>query len=1099
MPKRCFNSTVINKKFKNNKKIITTKRARLQVDYNLEINLCNMAQGCIEKTTKHDIIDNKFVDIKVDYLDTPVKSENDKKDYKVIKLPNGLTALLIADLHDDNKSINCHQGDSLQSEDDESESDNSDDDVDSGDSGDSEEVDGIDNGDDCQKRKSSNVEEKMAACGLCVGVGSFSDPPEIPGMAHFLEHMVFMGSTKYPLENDFDVFIKKHGGSNNASTECEQTTFYFEINEKYLLPALDRFAQFFVSPLMLRDAITREREAVESEFQMALPLDSYRKEQLFCSFAEHDHPSRKFTWGNLVTLKDNVTEDKLYETLHEFRERHYSAHRMTVTIQARLPLDTLEDYVKKCFANVPCNNLPSDDFSKFMGAESFDTPSFKRIYKIKPSKDVCQIELTWAMPTLQHLYKSKPHQYVSWIIGHEGKGSLISYLRKKMWCLDIFSGNGESGFEHSSMYALFSISLVLTDLGHVHIKDVLNAVFSYINMLKKIGPKKRIYDEICKIEETNFRFADDEAPCDYVEQMCESMQFYPPIDYITGSELYFEYDPVSIVLCIEALNADNVNIIIFNKKFDDDNFEKIEPWFRTKYTDTKIPEDWINNWKTIEPLPSFHLPEPNKFVTDDFTLIPIENQEYPKKIHQDNLSEIWYKPDAKFRLPECYINYLLISPLIHNSPEGSVIVDLMVSILKQQLVEELYPATAAELNYDIQAHERGMIIKVWGFNQKLPLVLQTIAKYISELSVLVREDLFEVMKKQQIKSYYNMFLKPSKLNNEVRLSILTIPHWTSIDKHTAAASIFFDKFKILSKKFMDSIYIKCLAQGNMPKADVIAHSLKVFKRLSCKALLPGIVPTIRVYEIPKGIKCCRIKNFNPIDTNSVVTNYYQSKSTMQLSVIIEMIIMIMEEPLFNQLRTLEQLGYNVSCRFRDTYGVMGFSVTVCTQASKFSVEHIDNRIEEFLKTFDDSLGKMDEDELKEFKDSLLYIKQCADNHLKEELDRNWSEITSGDYIFDRLPKEVEAISKLQILEIQDWLKKHRVGGENFCKLTVQIVGNDKNESDEQIQKVNDKENISQYSLQYVHILENKSKNYCINDIDSFKKTLVVLPLQNINS
>lgn len=65
-------------------------------------------------------------------------------------------------------------------------------------------------------------------------------------------------------ENDFDSFITKRGGSNNASTECEQTTFYFEIQEKNLFSALDRFAQFFINPLMKRDAITREREAIES-------------------------------------------------------------------------------------------------------------------------------------------------------------------------------------------------------------------------------------------------------------------------------------------------------------------------------------------------------------------------------------------------------------------------------------------------------------------------------------------------------------------------------------------------------------------------------------------------------------------------------------------------------------------------------------------------------------------------------------------------------------------------------------------------------------------------------------------------------------------
>ena len=40
-----------------------------------------------------------------------------------------------------------------------------------------------------------------AAAGMCVQVGSFSDPMEAQGLAHFLEHMVFMGSEKYPEEN----------------------------------------------------------------------------------------------------------------------------------------------------------------------------------------------------------------------------------------------------------------------------------------------------------------------------------------------------------------------------------------------------------------------------------------------------------------------------------------------------------------------------------------------------------------------------------------------------------------------------------------------------------------------------------------------------------------------------------------------------------------------------------------------------------------------------------------------------------------------------------------------------------------------------------
>jgi nardilysin len=159
----------------------------------------------------------------------------------------------------------------------------------------------------------------------------------------------------YLQENDFDSFLSKHGGFSNAMTDCETTTFYFDVQEKHLFPALDRFAQFFIKPLMKKDAISREREAVENgtyiiivlllllsvilirhihvEFQLALPDDENRKEQMFSTFARAGHPAGKFVWGNLITLRDNVEDDVLYKELHKFRERHYSANRMTLTVQ----------------------------------------------------------------------------------------------------------------------------------------------------------------------------------------------------------------------------------------------------------------------------------------------------------------------------------------------------------------------------------------------------------------------------------------------------------------------------------------------------------------------------------------------------------------------------------------------------------------------------------------------------------------------------------------------------------------------------------------------------------------------------------------------
>lgn len=59
---------------------------------------------------------------------------------------------------------------------------------------------------------------------------------------HFLWciSVVFMGSEKYPAENGFDAFLRKHGGSDNASTDCETTVFQFDVQKRHFREALDR-------------------------------------------------------------------------------------------------------------------------------------------------------------------------------------------------------------------------------------------------------------------------------------------------------------------------------------------------------------------------------------------------------------------------------------------------------------------------------------------------------------------------------------------------------------------------------------------------------------------------------------------------------------------------------------------------------------------------------------------------------------------------------------------------------------------------------------------------------------------------------------------
>uniref|UniRef100_A0A8C1VDI2 Coenzyme PQQ synthesis protein F-like C-terminal lobe domain-containing protein n=1 Tax=Cyprinus carpio TaxID=7962 RepID=A0A8C1VDI2_CYPCA len=116
--------------------------------------------------------------------------------------------------------------------------------------------------------------------------------------------------------------------------------------------------------------------------------------------------------------------------------------------------------------------------------------------------------------------------------------------------------------------------------------------------------------------------------------------------------------------------------------------------------------------------------------------------------------------------------------------------------------------------------------------------------------------------------------------------------------------------------------------------------------------------------------------------------------------------MHMEEPCFDFLRTKETLGYQVYPSCRNTSGVLGFSVTVETQATKFSTDFVEGKIEAFLDNFEEKMVNLSDEAFQTQVTALIKLKECEDTQLGEEVDRNWFEVLTQQYVFDRLNKEV---------------------------------------------------------------------------------------------
>ncbi|MXQ98629.1 hypothetical protein E5288_WYG021731 [Bos mutus] len=934
-----------------------------------------------------------------------------------------------------------------------------------------------------EEEQQGETDTVLSAAALCVGVGSFADPDDLPGLAHFLEHMVFMGSLKYPDENGFDAFLKKHGGSDNASTDCERTVFQFDVQRKYFKEALDRWAQFFIHPLMIRDAIDREVEAVDSEYQLARPSDANRKEMLFGSLARPGHPMGKFFWGNAETLKHEPKRNNTdtHARLREFWLRYYSAHYMTLVVQSKETLDTLEKWVTEIFSQIPNNGLPKPNFGHL--TDPFDTPAFNKLYRVVPIRKIHALTITWALPPQQQHYRVKPLHYISWLVGHEGKGSILSYLRKKQvfnkyfqcWALALFGGNGETGFEQNSTYSVFSISITLTDEGYEHFYEVAHTVFQYLKMLQKLGPEKRIFEEIQKIEDNEFHYQEQTDPVEYVENMCENMQLYPLQDFLTGDQLLFEYKPEVIAEALNQLVPQKANLVLLSGA-NEGKCDLKEKWFGTQYSMEDIENSWAELWKSdFELNPDLHLPAENKYI-----------------------GCLWYKKDNKFKIPKAYIRFHLISPLIQKSAANVVLFDIFVNILTHNLAEPAYEADVAQLEYKLVAGEHGLIIRVKGFNHKLPLLFQLIIDYLAEFSSTPA--VFTMITEQLKKTYFNILIKPETLAKDVRLLILEYSRWSMIDKYRALMDgLSLESLLSFVREFKAQLFVEGLVQGNVTSTVSVRVLLVQASKLNFMPLEQEMPVQFQVVELPSGHHLCKVRALNRGDANSEVTVYYQSGArSLKEYTLMELLVMHMEEPCFDFLRTKQTLGYHVYPTCRNTSGILGFSVTVGTQATKYNSEVVDKKIEEFLSSFEEKIENLTEDAFNTQVTALIKLKECEDTHLGEEVDRNWNEVVTRQYLFDRLAHEIEALKSFSKSDLVNWFKAHRGPGSKM--LSVHVVGFGKYELEEDGTPSGEDSNSSCDVMQLTYLPASPLLVDCtvpIVDIRGFTSRLNLLPYHKI--
>ncbi len=204
------------------------------------------------------------------------------------------------------------------------------------------------------------ITEQMAhvrsvSLGVWIATGSRSETPDQNGISHFIEHMVFKGTSKRSAE-DIARSVDSIGGGLDAFTAKEMVSYNTKVLDEHLPLAFDVLADMVLNPLFRSEDIEKEKGVILEELKMEVDNPEYLLHEIFSSNFWKDHPIGKPILGT----KDTVQRfDR--EMIHHYYRRYYSPSNILITAAGNLKHDRLVELAAKHFEDLRVNGSLSPD------------------------------------------------------------------------------------------------------------------------------------------------------------------------------------------------------------------------------------------------------------------------------------------------------------------------------------------------------------------------------------------------------------------------------------------------------------------------------------------------------------------------------------------------------------------------------------------------------------------------------------------------------------------------------------------------------------------------------------------------------------------